>query len=404
MLTSIINQTTCPACGHHVAVNFFNGGRQPLATIAWPASEEEAKSMQRHPLSFVRCVDCGHIYNRDFDYAHVPYSNKPNLMFNRGPIWNLHLEKVAAIINDSLPDNPTVVEIGCGDGHLLRRLAQKRLDGRFIGFDPNASITLAERVEGRQELFLPDQHIHDIRPDIIISRHVLEHLINPLGFVQALAFAAEWSERPVRLYLEVPCVNRVFESGRVVDFYYEHNSHFTLNSFTRMLEQCASDIELIETGYNEEVIFGLATLGKGGERKGYADEALLFAENARKAHDTISRQLADIYAAGKKTAIWGGTGKAAAFMHFYGVDADRFPLVVDSDIEKAGTYVPGTGQLIQFRDVLNERQPDILIIPTQWRAADIIEEIAQCGLQIETILIENYGRLVDFHRDKHPYT
>lgn len=403
MLTSIINQTTCPACGHHVAVNFFNGGCQPLATIAWPETEEEARTMPRYPLSFVRCVDCGHIYNRDFDYAHVPYSNKPNLMFNRGPIWSRHLEQVAGIINRSLPDNPTVVEIGCGEGHLLRRLAGMRGDGRFVGFDPNASITVADRVEGKQQLFVPDRHIAEIAPDIIISRHVLEHLINPLGFVQALAFAAEWSGRPVRLYLEVPCVDRVFESGRVVDFYYEHNSHFTLNSFTRMLEQCASDIELIETGYNGEVVFGLATLGRGRQRKAYADEAVLFAENACKAHDTISRQLAELYASGKKTAIWGGTGKAAAFMHFYDVDAARFPLVVDSDQEKAGTYVPGTGQLIQFRDVLHENHPDVVIIPTQWRASDIIEEIVQCDFKVETVLLECSGRLVDFHKDEHPY-
>lgn len=398
-----MSQTTCPACGHHVAVNFFQGGCQPLATIAWPASADEARSMPRHPLNFVRCVDCGHIYNRDFDYAHVPYGNKPNLMFNRGQIWGKHLERVAGIIHRSLPENPVVVEIGCGEGHLLRRLASMRSDGRFIGFDPNANITVAERVEGRQELFMPDRHIAEIKPDIIISRHVLEHLINPLGFVQALAFAAEWAERPVRLYLEVPCINRVFESGRVVDFYYEHNSHFTLNSFTRLLEQCSSDIELIETGYNEEVVFGLASLGRGGQRRAYAAEAVQFARNACKAHDTISSQLTELSVSGKKVAIWGGTGKAAAFMHFYNVDSERFPLVVDSDQEKAGTYVPGTGQLIQFRDVLLTELPDVVIVPTQWRAADIVEEIKQCGLTIETILVEYRGALVNYYTDEHPY-
>jgi hypothetical protein len=403
MLTSIISQTTCPACGHHVAVSFFDGGAQPLATIAWPETESEARAMPRLPLTFVRCVDCGHIYNRDFDYAHVPYSNKPNLMFNRGSIWAKHLEKVAAIINATLPENPVVVEIGCGEGHLLRRLAAMRSDGKFIGFDPNANIATADRVEARQELFIADKHLESIKPDIIISRHVLEHLMNPLGFVQALAFAAEWATRPVSLYLEVPCINRVFESRRVVDFYYEHNSHFTVNSFTRLLEQCSSDIELIETGYNEEVVFGLATLGRGSQRKAYADEAQRFAENARQAKATIGGQLADLHASGKKVAIWGGTGKAAAFMHFYGVDAERFPLVVDSDQEKVGTFVPGTGQRICFRDVLLEGRPDVIIIPTQWRAVDIVAEINQCGIKADSVMLEYRGKLVDYHSDEHPY-
>ena len=33
-LSDFLRQSTCPACGHHVAVVFFDGGRQPLATIA----------------------------------------------------------------------------------------------------------------------------------------------------------------------------------------------------------------------------------------------------------------------------------------------------------------------------------------------------------------------------------
>jgi protein O-GlcNAc transferase len=82
----ILHEATCPACGHHVAVTFFIG-RQPLATIAWPASAGEAQSMPLLPLDFMRCVDCGHVFNTAFDYAAVPYSQKPNLMFNKGALW-----------------------------------------------------------------------------------------------------------------------------------------------------------------------------------------------------------------------------------------------------------------------------------------------------------------------------
>src|SRR5689334_18707545 len=73
----LLKQCTCPACGHHVAVPFLDADRQPLATLAWPSSRYEAESMPRLPLEFVRCVSCGHIYNARFDYACVPYSDKP---------------------------------------------------------------------------------------------------------------------------------------------------------------------------------------------------------------------------------------------------------------------------------------------------------------------------------------
>jgi hypothetical protein len=28
-----VSVTTCPACGYHIAVLFYDGGRQPLATL-----------------------------------------------------------------------------------------------------------------------------------------------------------------------------------------------------------------------------------------------------------------------------------------------------------------------------------------------------------------------------------
>src|SRR4051794_21112071 len=83
-LDGLLRACTCPACGYHVAVPFYDGGCQPLTTLAWPESKAEAQGMNRLPLTFVRCVECGHVYNSAFDYAQVPYSQKPNLMFNRG--------------------------------------------------------------------------------------------------------------------------------------------------------------------------------------------------------------------------------------------------------------------------------------------------------------------------------
>ena len=44
---------TCPACGYHVAVPFYDGGSQPLATLAWPGSEDEARKMLG--LNALRC-------------------------------------------------------------------------------------------------------------------------------------------------------------------------------------------------------------------------------------------------------------------------------------------------------------------------------------------------------------
>ncbi|MCH8828708.1 MAG: methyltransferase domain-containing protein [Planctomycetes bacterium] len=398
-----IHQATCPACGHHVAVTFLDAEQQPLATISWPESADAAVAMESLPLAFVRCVDCGHVYNARFDYALVPYSTKPNLMFNQGTGWSRHLTRVRDLLLDALPAEPVVVEVGCGEGHLLRALAESRPAGRYIGFDPNASVNTEGRFTARAELFEPARHVAEIRPDLIVSRHVLEHLVNPLGFLQAVDFAADSTGLLTRVFIEVPCIDRVLETGRTVDFYFEHNSHFTTRSFTRMLHRSSQDVEMLVHGYQREVICGLAVFGRGRLAADFAAEAEHFCEAARQAKVTIGRQLCELAESGMRVAVWGGTGKAAAFINRYGVDRHRFPLVVDSDADKVGTFVPGAGQRIQFRDALLDQPADVLIIPMQWRVRDILQEMSDAGITAKQVLIEHRGRLIDFHTDEHPY-
>ena len=403
-LGDVLRSCTCPACGHHVAVPFFDGGLQPLTTLAWPKSAEEARAMKRLPHNFLRCVDCGHVYNADFSYDEVPYSEKPNLMFNKGIVWREHLAAVRDLILSKLPANPVVVEIGCGEGHLLRGVAERCPGGRFIGFDPNGAIDDGGGlIEARRELFEPHRHLAELRPHLIVSRHVLEHLMNPLGFVQALGFAASWEGVTTKLLIEVPCIDGVLTSGRTVDFFYEHNSHFTSCSLERLLTRCAANVELVETGYHGEVVYGLAEFRHEAHQVRLAREAARFRARSDRSRESLARDLDRLVASGRSVAIWGGTGKAAAFINQNGLDAVRFPTVVDSDPDKAGTYVPGTGQLIQFRDCLKTRPTDVILIATQWRAHDITLEIDREGIRYGQLLIEHDGRLVDFLTGVHPY-
>ena len=105
----------------------------------------------------------------------------------------------------------------------------------------------------------------------------------------------------------------------------------------------------------------------------------------------------------KKVCIWGGTGKAAAFINHYDLDPEYFDLVVDSDRDKVGTCVPGSGQTILFRDALKDISCDCVIVPAQWRARDISEEMSREGIRVGEVLIEHNGRLINFSTEDHPY-
>lgn len=358
--------------------------------------------MPRFPLDFVQCPACTHVWNRAFHYDAIPYQNNPNRMFNTGTIWRGHLAATRDMLAARLPAAPTVVEIGCGEGHFLRGLAAICKDGRFVGFDPNTSAEAGRGIEFQARYFDPLQDMPTLAPDAIVIRHVLEHLTHPATLLQQLAWGASLLDKAVYVFIEVPCIDRALETFRLADFYYEHFSQFTSRSFRALLDTCGDWVELAH-GYDGEVVYGLASLGITSTMKAQISDATAFAQRATRSQATIRAALNQLAASGKTVCIWGGTGKAAAFMNLYGVDAVRFPLVVDSDPDKVGTCVPGTGQQIVYRDVLQSIVTDVLIIPTQWRAHDIVAEMRREGITAGEILIEHEGRLVDFLKGNHPY-
>jgi len=393
----------CPVCHHTLAVPFFNGGAQPLATLGWPASESEARAMPRFPLDYVQCPRCTHVWNRAFAYDAVPYRNNPNRMYNAGAIWRGHLAATRDALLARLSATPTVVDIGCGEGHFVRGLSEAMGGaGRFAGFDPNATAASGRGVEFHARYFEPLADMLLLQPDALVMRHVLEHLTDPAAFVEQLAWGAAQTGKPVWLFAEMPCIDRVMRSGRLADFYWEHPSQFTTASFRALMAR-GGEVDELAHGYDGEVVYALVRLGVPSACSAQAAAAQNFAQRVSASRARIRQQLDALAASGQPVAIWGGTGKAAAFMHQFGVDAGRFPLVVDSDPDKVGTFVPGTGQQIVFRDVLKERPPTVVIIPTQWRAKDIVLEMTRVGITPAQILIEHDGSLIDFHHGEHPY-
>ena len=392
----------CPACGHHISVPLLFE-RHPLALTVPPKSERQAKNLERLPLDYVRCVECGHIYNYAFDYTKIPYSDQLYPLFNKGVLWSGFIGEIQQELLAMLPQEPVVLEVGHGDGSFLAGMKELNPKGRYVGFDVSGARDGEGLVEFRIELFKPDIHLPEIMPDLIVSRQVLEHLSNPLGFLQSISLVSTAIGISPLTYFEVPCADRILETGRTSDFFYEHNSHFTTNSFNKMLSICSAFVERIGYGYDREVIYGMSRLGVPPNQVAFARKSQEYQLHAENTYFRVREQLKELYSSGVKVAVWGGLGRSSTFMNRYGMNPDRFPNVVDSDLSKVGNFVPGTGQEIRFRDWLLDNPVDVIIIPSQWRAADIISEMERTGIITKTVLIEHNGELVDYHHGNHPY-
>ena len=196
----------CPICGYSIAKSFFNSGVKTLSTIAWAESKNEAISLKKYPQEYIQCLNCAHVWNYLFDWNEIPYDKKSNKMFNNGSNWKRHLNYLEEWLFKYLPIEPTIIEIGCGDGHFLQSLSSfYKGKGNFIGFDPSGDLKESDSsISFHKTLFEPNNDIAKYKPNLILMRHLVEHLSEPSSFLQSMCWAVLSQNLDTFLFCEVP--------------------------------------------------------------------------------------------------------------------------------------------------------------------------------------------------------
>jgi hypothetical protein len=343
------------------------------------------------------CAICQHVFNVDFNYAKIPYAEDSNLMYNSGATWKSHMgdliTKLAAF--QSHWGDRTVIDIGCGDGLFISKLKSMQPNANYLGFEPGIDATKITGFQVIRDYFIPERDIKRYRPKLLICRHVIEHLEDPRQFVSEIAYWCGNYGVDTLFLVEVPCFDKSLSLGRISDFLYEHVSNFTHKSFCKLFELSGYSELFVSKYYGDEILAGIFMTDKE-EAGNNMRTAQKFSALVLESVLAVTRQLADFQVQQEKLVFWGGTGKGAAFLNTYGIDAKAFPLVVDSDPRKIGRCVPGTGQVIQDPEILRHSSESIIVIATPWRADDIKADIDRRGLTYSRLLVLRGGELRDF--------
>ena len=376
----------CLACGGFLCEPLGPRFDAPLSTAGWPATEAEAKAMRRHPVALTMCAGCGHVQNSLFDPHAVPTSAGLK-MFNSGDRWSRFLEQQVGHLLDGLDPGEGVLEIGHGGGEFLSRLAAEGY--RCVGIDPSG--------EGRPEFRTVRRHFEpadlvEHQPRLVLIRHVLEHLASPRRFLSELCMAAMDLPHTVTVYVEVPGVEVAVRERRISDFLYEHVSHFSEDSMRALWHPLPAEVESVSVALGGEIIWARVCIHPApSDRRGAARSA--YGDYAEAAVVSIRQRLRQWIDADASVVVWGGTGKAAAFMNRIGmVSGFR---VVDSDERKVGGWVPGVGLPIEDTAVLHQGPPPVIVVPSRWRVADVAAEIQSMSIEHRGIFTEENGSLVE---------
>ncbi|OGY46925.1 MAG: hypothetical protein A3J62_02035 [Candidatus Buchananbacteria bacterium RIFCSPHIGHO2_02_FULL_38_8] len=207
----------------------------------------------------LKCEDCGFVYLADF--GKIDFYQGEEYRKNYGPnlnkisscqeIFDTYLPFQAEMIKEiesALRPDSKVLDLGCSTGHFLAALKDKV--GLRVGLELNQAQVLF--IRERLDFKVYDQPIEAVEIvegpfDVITSFQVLEHIKDPLKFLQA---AAKNLKPGGYLYIEVPNLNdallSVYKIKGYEDFYYRepHLSYFDERSFKKLLDQAGFEGEI----------------------------------------------------------------------------------------------------------------------------------------------------------------
>lgn len=215
-----------------------------------PVREPKPGAVADMRLGF--CDSCRHIsahLQSDFPLEHLKEEVYGELYANfvpteLSPNQTAFTNFVADWLARRLPSRQRVLEIGCHDGYYLNRL--KSAGHQCVGVEPSPFADYATKMYGlevRKEFFDASM-FGDASFDVIVLRHVLEHVDHP---AKLLGDALRVLKPGGFLYVEVPNSLWSLQERYYPEFHVDHLSYFTPQSMQTMLQGHGLDVSHLET-------------------------------------------------------------------------------------------------------------------------------------------------------------
>jgi len=354
----------CKLCGSENITTLFTQKNIPVFQNKTYTTFEESVNAEISNVLLAQCNSCKFVFNAEFDQALMNYNGDyQNEQANSASFVN-HLNAVYNILCNYDIHNKKVIEIGCGKGFFLELLKSKGI--RITGFDP--------AYEGKdssiiKEYFSPKHFVH---ADIIILRHTLEHITNPLGFLRNISSANR--HRGI-IYIEVPTFEWIVQNNAFEDIFYEHCNYFTVDTLKMLFENS-------ENGYlfNNQYIYLIANLKDLKKNIGqnsctiytdvFSSKILAFKEGIKKIQNL---------------AVWGAGAKGNTFLNIMDPNNKYIKCVVDINPNKQNKYIAHTGHKIIHPKFLKDYSIDNIIVMNPNYFNEIKESISNLNIRLTNI-------------------
>ncbi|WP_293575230.1 class I SAM-dependent methyltransferase [Phaeobacter sp.] len=282
-----------------------------------------------------------------------------------------HMAHVHDTLKARYPAGSKLVEVGCGKGDFLE-LAQTAGHFQCKGYDTTYDGS-APFIEKRY-LTAQDKET----ADIVVLRHVLEHIPQPHKFLSMLAQVFGAAD----IYIEVPNLDWILQNNTFFDITYEHVNYFSQHALAALFDQSVKTAELC---FDEQYQFVIASLSDLGSQFPTAYDAKLWRDlSFDQLFPQLETQIDSLTAAvgeNGRCFLWGAATKGCMFL----LHADRLrsigrhvPYAIDINPKKQGRWLPGSKIAIRAPEAFFEdAQPgDVLAIANPAYQNEITAQLA----------------------------
>lgn len=297
----------------------------------------------------------GLIENQSFDDSQICYDENYQNNQATSNVFSAHMRHVYEVIKRQFPAGSKLVEVGCGKGDFLNIV---EADGHFdyAGYDfayegDNPNI---------HKRFLNENDRIDA--DIIVLRHVLEHIQKPHLFLAMLAQV--FPNTPI--YIEVPDYTWITDHSAFFDLTYEHVNYFTPNSLSGLFTSSMDSGLLFQHQY-QYIIADLGSLTSDYTDHYNSDNwVILDLKDIFKGMQNAINSIEQLNPS-QKIVIWGGATKGVLFAHHLKMLAPdvfkRIGSAIDINPNKQDKYLPSTKlKIVSDADFIASANGDEIVV------------------------------------------
>lgn len=383
----------CPVCTARETPVFFERHGVPVHENMVCSSPAEARGMPRGEMILRCCHACGFVFNETFEPELVYYNTSYDNTQTHSTVFNKHVDDVLRdlVVERGVRDC-VVVEIGCGKGDFIRRLVEHPgSDVTGYGFDPTyegPESDLGGRLRFERRFY--DPGCERVKADVVIARHMIEHVSDPVRLLR-VAHRALAGSSGARIFVETRSVAWALRNMSPWDLVYETCSYFTSESLGEALRVAGFEVRSCERRFGRQYILAEAVRSAAPVARQPAPDRMirLTGRFGREAPGHVARWRSRLEALARSggIAIWGAGTKGMAFANMVDPGCKRIALAVDLNPRKHGAFLPGTGHPIMPPAALREHTVRTAIVVNPNYLDEVRSQLASLDLSIDVIAV-----------------